>query len=119
MAIEPFFTSIGVDAYADLIIGYLYAPLIFTFIIMMSSFFSTLLGSEGDTKRVSYILTAANVLNMALEPIFIFHLNLGMFGAGLATTICCIFSCIIFVYSSEMLSIKLMRPLFKTSIRKF
>lgn len=98
LLIEPVFSAIGVGAYADLIIGYLYAPLIFTFIIMMSSFFSTLLGSEGDTKRVSYILTASNVLNMALEPIFIFHLNLGMFGAGLATTICCIFSCMIFVY---------------------
>lgn len=98
LLIEPVFSAIGVGEYADLIIGYLYAPLIFTFIIMMSSFFSTLLGSEGDTKRVSYILTASNVLNMALEPIFIFHLKLGMFGAGLATTICCIFSCMIFVY---------------------
>ena len=68
------------------------------FIIMLSSFFSTLLGSEGDTKRVSYILTASNVLNMALEPIFIFHLKLGIFGAGLATTLCCIFSCLIFIY---------------------
>ena len=63
------------------------------FIIMMSSFFSTLLGSEGDN-----ILTASNVLNMALEPIFIFHLKLGIFGAGLATTLCCIFSCLIFIY---------------------
>lgn len=98
LLIKPFFSAIGVGAYADLIIGYLYAPLIFTFIIMMSSFFSTLLGSEGDTKRVSYILTASNVLNMGLEPIFIFYLKLGIFGAGLATTICCIFSCIIFVY---------------------
>lgn len=98
LLIKPFFSSIGVSDYADLIIGYLYAPLICMFIIMMSSFFSTLLGSEGDTKRVSYILTASNVLNMALEPIFIFHLKLGIFGAGLATTLCCIFSCLIFIY---------------------
>ena len=43
--------------------------------------------AEGDVKRATNPLILTAVLNMVLDPIFIFGLNLGIFGAGLATVI--------------------------------
>ena len=43
--------------------------------------------AEGDVKRATNPLVLTAILNMVLDPILIYGLNLGIFGAGLATVI--------------------------------
>ena len=43
--------------------------------------------AEGDVKRATNPLILTAILNMILDPILIYGLNLGIFGAGLATVI--------------------------------
>ena len=59
---------------------------------------SAVLGSEGDTKRATIIITAGNILNIILDPILIFNLKMGMLGAGIATIVGCLLSMILFFY---------------------
>jgi putative MATE family efflux protein len=51
--------------------------------VMMSAIFR----SEGEIKRASYPLMYTAIINMILDPIFIYVLNLGVAGAAAATVI--------------------------------
>ena len=44
-----------------------------------------ILRAEGDVKRTMYAMTISGVLNIILDPIFIYGLNLGVAGAAYAT----------------------------------
>lgn len=48
---------------------------------------SSVFRAEGDVKRATNPLIFSAVLNMIIDPILIYVLNLGIFGAGLATVI--------------------------------
>ncbi len=50
---------------------------------MMNNYFSSILGSEGDTKRATIIIIAGNLINLVMDPILIFHFGMGMLGADL------------------------------------
>ena len=43
--------------------------------------------AEGDVKRATNPLVMTAILNMILDPVFIYGLDLGIFGAGLATVV--------------------------------
>ncbi len=67
------------------------------FIILSNAFYGIFRG-EGDTKRPMYAMIASAILNMVLDPIFIYTLNLGVRGAAIATIISAIFVILILVY---------------------
>jgi putative MATE family efflux protein len=52
---------------------------------VMSAFFRGILAGEGDTMRPMIVMSGGMVLNMILDPIFIFGLDLGVRGAAFAT----------------------------------
>ena len=56
-------------------------------IVIMPNALYGLLRSEGDTKRTMYAMVMCAVLNMILDPVFIYWLDLKMFGAALSTVI--------------------------------
>ena len=56
-------------------------------VMILSDIFSGLLRSEGSSKRAMYILVYGAIINIILDPIFIFVLDMGISGAGWATTI--------------------------------
>ena len=85
--IEPVCIMTNIAEYNDLIYAYTAPCLGFIIIIMMNNYFSAILGSEGDTKRATIIITVGNIINIILDPILIFYLKLGMIGAALATII--------------------------------
>lgn len=64
-----------------------YSRIIFAGILFL--FFNasavSILRSEGDAKRAMYAMAFGCVLNIILDPIFIYTLNLGVAGAALAT----------------------------------
>ncbi len=69
------------------------APLMF-----VSSLGNSILRGEGDTKRAMYLMLLSSVLNMILDPIFIFGLNLGVVGAAIATDISITVSAVVIMY---------------------
>lgn len=56
------------------------------FIILSNALYGVFRG-EGDSKRPMYAMIASAILNMILDPIFIYYLNLGVGGAAIATLI--------------------------------
>ncbi len=67
----------------------IYARIIFSgliFIFFLQTTFS-ILRSEGDAKRAMYGMLAGVILNIILDPIFIYILHLGVAGAAYATVI--------------------------------
>ena len=67
------------------------------FIIFSNALYGIYRG-EGDSKRPMYAMMASAILNMVLDPIFIYTLNLGVRGAAIATLISAIFVIIILLY---------------------
>ena len=96
--IKPICAIADIAEYSELIYAYLVPSLSLIVLIMLNNYFSCVLGSEGDTKRATIIITAGNILNIILDPILIFYFDMGMFGAGIATMAGCGFACFLFIY---------------------
>ncbi|WP_296862144.1 MATE family efflux transporter [uncultured Methanobrevibacter sp.] len=60
------------------------------FIIFSNALYGIFRG-EGDTTRPMYAMIASAILNMILDPIFIYNLNFGVKGAAFATIISSVF----------------------------
>ena len=54
------------------------------FVVMPNALYG-LFRSEGDTKRTMYVMVLCAIVNMVLDPIFIYTFNMKMFGAALST----------------------------------
>ena len=67
------------------------------FIILSNALYGIFRG-EGDTTRPMYAMIASAVLNMILDPIFIYTFNLGVKGAAIATLISAVFVIAILIY---------------------
>lgn len=67
------------------------------FIILSNALYGIFRG-DGDTTRPMYAMITSSILNMILDPIFIYTLNLGVGGAAIATIISSIFVILILVY---------------------
>jgi len=67
-------------------------------LIFLSSLGSAILRGEGDTKRTMYVMVGSSIMNMVLDPIFIYSFNMGIVGAAVATMISIAFSAIIMTY---------------------
>lgn len=77
-----------------------YARIIFggTIIIFFANITYAILRAEGDAKRTMYTMILGAALNIILDPIFIYTLNLGVAGAALATVFSITISSMIMVY---------------------
>lgn len=67
-------------------------------LIILSNALYGIFRGEGDTKRPMYAMIASAILNIILDPIFIYTLNLGVEGAAIATLISALFIILILVY---------------------
>ena len=67
------------------------------FIILSNALYGIFRG-EGDSKRPMYAMIVSAILNIILDPIFIYNLHLGVKGAAIATLISAIFVILILIY---------------------
>ena len=67
------------------------------FIILSNALYGIFRG-EGDTTRPMYAMAASAILNIILDPIFIYALDLGVKGAAIATIISSMFVILILIY---------------------
>ena len=69
------------------------------YIFMVSSvFFRSILSGEGDMRTPVVIQGAGTILNIILDPIFIFALDMGVKGAALATVLSQLSVSLVFIY---------------------
>ncbi len=73
----PEIVPLAVEYFSVIVIGFIFH--------IMNVFFRSILSGEGDTVTPIRFQISGTVLNMILDPIFIFTLNLGIKGAALAT----------------------------------
>ena len=66
--------------------------------MIFSGFFRSILSGEGDMKLPMIVTALGTVLNVILDPIFIFVLDFGVKGAAMATMISQVVVFLIFVY---------------------
>lgn len=86
--------NILTDAYNYFII--LVSGIIF---MVLGVFFRSILSGEGDNKFPMYVLGGGTVLNIILDPILIFWLDMGVKGAAAATIISQALVCMVFLYA--------------------
>lgn len=69
-----------------------------TYSLLIPSMLSGILMAEGAVKKATYPLIAAALINIVLDPIFIYVLNLGISGAAIATVLAQTIAIIIMAY---------------------
>ena len=100
--IEAFMVPILKFMGAGSTIGYAmnYSYIIFGFLLIFvySGVVSAIFRSEGDMRRATIAIAITAILNIILDPIFIYVLNFGIEGAAWATVISASLSCLIMSY---------------------
>ncbi|HBF42694.1 MAG TPA: MATE family efflux transporter [Desulfobacteraceae bacterium] len=82
---QPVLRIMGAGCALDLSVTYariMFSGIVFIFFMQVAV---AILRSEGDVKRAMYAMMAGAILNIALDPIFIYTLGLGVAGAAWAT----------------------------------
>ncbi len=90
--------AMGAGESLDLAVQYgqiVFSGLIF---LIFSSVASGILRAEGDVKRPMYAMAATAILNIVLDPIFIYYLGWGVSGAAAATVISATVSSALILY---------------------
>ena len=70
-----------------LVFDYLIPIVVFAYIFIFINLFSETLQAEGNSTIPTIVMISSNILNIILDPIFIFNLNLGLKGAAYATVL--------------------------------
>ena len=94
------FSAMGAEtSVVDLVSDYGKIILGGTIILVFNNIASGILRGEGDTKRVMYAMGLGSILNIILDPIFIYTFKLGINGAAWATLVSMfITSCLAFYW---------------------
>ncbi len=82
----------------DLSMEYLIPYLFFSPFLMLNGIILGMLRSEGEAKRSSALSIFASLINIIMDPILIYVLDLGLFGAALATCLSFIITTVIGLY---------------------
>ncbi|MBN2041544.1 MAG: MATE family efflux transporter [Spirochaetes bacterium] len=77
-------------------LGLLYLPVILLLVFNHTS--SGMLMNEGDAKRAMIASLSGTVLNIFLDPLFIYYFKFGIYGTVLATLVSLSVSCSVFFY---------------------
>lgn len=98
-----------------LVFDYLVPIVVFAYVFMFVNLFSETMQAEGNSHTPTVLIIASNILNMILDPIFIFNLNLGIKGAAYATVLSTliVFIILMFYYLSGRTKVPLSLKYFK------
>ena len=78
------------DYFSIIIIGYMF--------MVLSVFFRSILTGEGNVRTPVMIQAMGTVVNIILDPIFMFSLDMGVKGAAVATVVSQTAVCFVFIY---------------------
>ncbi len=94
----PILEFMGAGNTIQYALDYSYIIFGFLFIFVYSGVASAIFRSEGDMRRATIAIAVTAVLNIILDPIFIYILNFGISGAAWATIISATISCLVMSY---------------------
>ena len=94
----PILQFMGAGETIGYAMDYSYIIFGFLFIFVYSGVASAIFRSEGDMRRATIAIAVTAIMNIILDPIFIYILNLGIAGAAWATVISATTSCIVMSY---------------------
>jgi len=95
---RPLFVLMGAGQTIELTLAYSQVIFIGSFFLFFSNVANAILRGEGDAKRAMYAMALGGILNIILDPIFIYTLNMGIAGAAWATILSLSISSIILCY---------------------
>ena len=104
LVIACIFLANGILYYLDqadsyvMIFDYLVPIAIFAYLFIFDNLFCETLQAEGNSHLPTVLMITTNILNLILDPIFIFNFNLGIQGAAYATVLSAFVSFIIFIF---------------------
>ena len=84
---EPLLNMMGASSVIDYAMEYGFIIFIWTFALLMPPIVGGAFRAEGDIKRATVPIALAAIINMILDPIFIYTLNMGIAGAAWATAL--------------------------------
>jgi putative MATE family efflux protein len=84
---RPMFVLLGSGDVTDLSLEYAYPLFASVVLLFFSNVANAMLRAEGDAKRAMRAMLLGTVLNIFLDPLFIYGLGMGVFGASVATVI--------------------------------
>ena len=120
--IRPLFLLLGAEANVlELAISYMKIIFMGGIFFMLVAMFNAIFSSQGDPKTAMKIMVSALVLNIILDPIFIYVLGYGVKGAAIATVIAFIFGFMLslfYIKTKSILAIKLSSFRFSKRISK-
>ncbi len=85
------------DSYI-LVFDYLAPIVIFAYIFILVNLLSETMQAEGNSRTPTILMISTSILNIILDPILIFNLNLGLRGAAYATVLSSLPAIIIIMY---------------------
>ncbi len=96
---EPLVTILGAsDETMDMVMEYLRYISVSGVAILLSNCLSALVRAEGKPEKAMIGMMLGNIINIALDPILILMMNMGVAGAGLATAIGNICGCAYYIW---------------------
>ena len=96
--LEPLLNIMGAGSSTQMGMEYGRIMFGFTFFFVLSGVLQSLLRAEGDVKRAMDASIVTSILNIILDPIFIYPAGWGVSGAAWATVISVTISCIIMTW---------------------
>ena len=96
--LKPILLILNVGPALDPALNYGYIVFGGMFVFFYASVVPSILKSNGNIKKVTYAMVLTSFLNIILDPILIYKLNLGVKGAAIATIFCSVLCCIILSY---------------------
>ncbi len=94
----PILKFMGAGETIQYAMDYSYIIFGFLFIFVYSGVASAIFRSEGDMRRATIAIAVTAILNIILDPVFIYVLNFGISGAAWATVISATMSCLVMSY---------------------
>ncbi len=113
--IDILLSTMSITKSLDLIKQYLTPITICSFSFIFVNLFSETFQAEGNSKTPTLMIIASNILNIVLDPIFIYDFKLGVSGAAYATILSSliIFAILLFHYLSGRTKVPLSIKYFK------
>ncbi|MDE4908337.1 MATE family efflux transporter [Methanogenium marinum] len=85
--LRPILVLVGAGTTIDLALEYANIVFAGTIFILFTNVAYGILRAEGDMKRTMYAMAVSSIVNLILDPILIYGLDMGMAGAALSTVI--------------------------------
>lgn len=88
----------GASSVIDYAMEYGIILFMFTFAILLPPSFGGIFRAEGDIKRATIPMATTAIINMIIDPIFIYTLGMGIGGAAIATVIASLIGLFLMIY---------------------